>query len=185
MIGSFCQLLAFDYSLLERDDVPGDRRRVPGDKNDVPAHGPVFLEKESPRGGVNSIRILETYQQWLPTLICNRSEAIFMHDGSRTHTARRVLDWLRDKESFIMDWPAYSPDLNPIENLFALLKDKVLKMFPKIYDMPNNEETRGYLTAAAQTAWSQIDPDVLRRLSESMPRRVQAIIEAEGWYTTY
>ena len=125
---------------------------------------PLFGHPASPRGGVNSMRILETYQQWLPTLIYNRSEAIFMHDGSRTHTAHRVLDWLQDEEYSVMDWPAYSPDLNPIENLWALLKDELLKMFPELYHMPNNEETRGYLIAAAQTAWSQIDPDILRRL---------------------
>lgn len=146
---------------------------------------PLFGHPDSPRGGVNSIRILETYQQWLPTLIYDRSEAIFMQDGSRTHTAHRVRNWLRDEEFFVMDWPAYSPDLNPIENLWALLKDKLLKMFPELYHMPNSEETRWFLISAAQTAWSQIDPDILRRLSESMPRRVQAIIEAEGWYTTY
>ncbi|KAJ5298833.1 uncharacterized protein N7443_006953 [Penicillium atrosanguineum] len=46
----------------------GDLRRI--------ALIPLFGHPESPRGGVNSIRILETYQQWLPTLIYNRSEAI-------------------------------------------------------------------------------------------------------------
>jgi hypothetical protein len=64
-------------------------------------------------------------------------------------------------------------------------KRKLLELFPELYDMPNNEETRVYLISAAQYTWSQIDPDILRKLSMSMCNRVRAIIESKGWYTTY
>jgi hypothetical protein len=146
---------------------------------------PLFGHSESPRGGINAIRILETYQRYLPILISNPHEATFMHDGASTHTANIVRDWLREQCFEVMEWPPYSPDLNPIEHLWSLLKDKVLKLFPELYTMPNNEETRWYLIGCAQQAWSAIDPQILRNLCDSMPRRVQAILEAEGWYTTY
>jgi len=48
-----------------------------------------------------------------------------------------------------MAWPPYSPDLNPIENLWALLKAKIYEIHPEIRGMPNNEETLEFLTIAA------------------------------------
>ena len=51
--------------------------------------------------------------------------------------------------------------------------------------MPNNDTTHSFLIDAAQEAWQALDQDVMKRLSETMPHRVQAIIEADGWYTKY
>lgn len=150
---------------------------------------PLFRHLKTARGAVNAIRILETYQRYLPVLISDPHEAIFMHDGASTHTANIVRDWLREQRFEVMEWPPYSPDLNPIEHLWSLLKDKVLELFPELYTMPNNDDTRWYLIGCAQQEWSAIDPQILRNLCDSMSRRVQAILEAEGWYsapyTTY
>lgn len=46
--------------------------------------------------------------------------------------------------------------------------------------MPNNATTHKHLIDAAQEAWDLLDLEIMRRLSETMPHRVQAIIEAEG-----
>jgi hypothetical protein len=51
--------------------------------------------------------------------------------------------------------------------------------------MPNNDTTHEGLIAAAQEAWDSLNLDTMVHLSETMPHRVQAIIEAEGWYTSY
>jgi hypothetical protein len=51
--------------------------------------------------------------------------------------------------------------------------------------MPNNATTHERLIDAAQEAWDSLDLDIMKRLSETMPHRVQAIIEVEGWYTSY
>lgn len=48
---------------------------------------------------------------------------VFMQDGAPYHTAHSVIQWQKDcKESFFNDWSGNSPDINPIENLWALLK---------------------------------------------------------------
>jgi hypothetical protein len=84
-----------------------------------------------------------------------------------------------------MEWPPYSPDLNPIENLWALLKAKIYELRPDLLHMPNNDETKDILVATAQQAWDELEIGHLEHLSESMPHRVEAIIESQGWYTPY
>jgi len=49
--------------------------------------------------------------------------------------------------------------------------------------MANNTTTLDILIESAKEGWQEIDLSILERLSESMPRRVQAIIDSNGWYT--
>jgi transposase len=145
---------------------------------------PLFGNPESARGGVDRFVIRDLYMRVLPTLLANQ-DAIFQHDNASTHTAYVVREALDELGIEVMEWPARSPDLSPIENLWALLKDKLYKLHPELKAMPNNDATHAYMIDCAQESWSVLDLDVMRHLSETMPHRVQAIIEAEGWYTSY
>lgn len=80
------------------------------------------------------------------------------------------------------DWPAKSPDVSPIRNLWTLLKDEFYKICPDLKNMPNNDTTHGLLIEKAQEAWNLLKLDILVNLPATMPHRVQAIIEAERWY---
>ncbi|CCI41021.1 unnamed protein product [Albugo candida] len=68
--------------------------------------------------------------------------------------------------------PANSPDLNPIENVWAKTKAAILKP-PKA---KNSDELRLQL----EQAWSAIDPEWLQHLVNSMPERIKAVIETKG-----
>lgn len=146
---------------------------------------PLFGDPDSPRGGVNRFIILELYQRVLPTLMNGVEDAIFQQDNAPVHTAHVVRDWLADQEFQVMNWPPYSPDLNPIENLWALLKAKIYELHPEIRGMPDNEETLQFLIDIAQQAWSMIDTSILESLAITMPHRVQQVIDNDGWYTSY
>lgn len=65
------------------------------------------------------------------------------------------------------------------------MKGIIYERHSELERAPDTEETLEYLVEAAKEAWHAIDEAILRHLSNSMPNRVQAILNIEGWYTRY
>ena len=94
--------------------------------------------------------------------------------------------WINDQDIDTMDWPPYSPDLNPIEHAWFRLKEGVYVAVPGIEDLRGGKDTISRILAdACKTSWETIEDSFLETLIESMPRRVAAVIVAEGGYTKY
>jgi len=77
-----------------------------------------------------------------------------------------------------MVWPAQSPDPNPIEHLWFLLKRRLAA---------HSEPFKGILELwkRIQEEWYKIEVGECQRLIESMCRRVQEVINTKGGYTPY
>ena len=94
------------------------------------------------------------------------------------HTSNLAQKWFKDNKTNLMDWPAQSPDLNPIEHLWELLKRK-LKMY--------EEHPKGLyeLWERVEVEWNKITPEECQNLIESLPRRLEAVYKAKGGHTKY
>jgi len=111
---------------------------------------------------------------------------IFMQDNAPIHTARKVTAWFAEHGIRLTDWPPYSPDLNPIEHAWKRLKDTAARMFPDLWKSDGkSEEDRTAMEEALKEAWATIPVSFFESLVESMERRVQACIDANGWHTKY
>jgi len=95
----------------------------------------------------------------------------FQQDNDPKHTSRVAKAFLADNVPEVMDWPSCSPDLNPIENLWAIVKGNVEKRMPQ-----NLDDLEKFLTEE----WNSIPKSVLNNLINSMRRRCELVIESKG-----
>ena len=72
-------------------------------------------DPESARGGFSAQIYEEILREHLPTVMGHNT--VFMHDNARVHTAHLIRDFLQEEGYEVIEWPPYSPDLNPIKNL--------------------------------------------------------------------
>lgn len=107
------------------------------------------------------------------------SEITFQHDRDPKHMAKSVQAWLQTQPFSILDWPAQSPDLNPIENLWAYLKTALHKE----YDSPPS--SMAVLWDRVQEQWAKIPTNYCSTLAESETRRIQAVKKTKGLWTKY
>lgn len=105
-------------------------------------------------------------------------EFIFMHDGAPCHTARVIKQYLAAENVRVLDWPGNSPDLNPLENMWSILKQRLAAETITTKQQLISALIRHWLRDATVT-------EMCQRMIQSMPRRVQAVIDAKGGHTKY
>jgi hypothetical protein len=111
---------------------------------------------------------------WVARLNCKS----FLQDGAPCHKAKKVTELLARQSFSVMDWPGNSPDLNPIENLWSIMKAR-LKGNKSITSLPK-------LMSAIRRMWTfDIDDDLLRSLARSMPSRLRSCLRNNGQMTKY
>jgi Transposase/DDE superfamily endonuclease len=112
---------------------------------------------------------------------------VFQQDNATSHASKKTRDWfkvaMKEHGFLLMEWPPNSPDLNPIEHLWAYLKRELHRRYPDTkYLKGSPEAVKRLLRERLVEVWWDIG-EVLNTLIESMPDRVQAVKAARGWYT--
>lgn len=109
----------------------------------------------------------------VPLVQAHGHKHIFMQDGAKPHTSNRTLAYLNRKGVRVLsNWPPRSPDLNPIENLWALVQRKVSDCGPL-----GAEQLKHFVVQC----WNDIPQDTVDRLVRSFSRRCVSCISNKGF----
>jgi transposase len=125
--------------------------------------------------GAYYVRILEDH------LVSNARKQFarrwrIQQDNDPNHRSRVAKDFMNKRVPELLDWPSNSPDVNPIENLWSIMKRRVEKRKPS-----NLDELNRFL----HEEWKKIDMSTLNNLINSMRRRCLALINSNGERINY
>lgn len=102
----------------------------------------------------------------------DEKDYIFWQDNASSHKAATTMKWFEENDVKLIEVPANSPDLNPIENLWWIIKCHIHQKGPF-----SNKET---LFDVFADEWNKLETNLLEKLIESMPQRIEAVIKAKG-----
>lgn len=103
-------------------------------------------------------------------------EYLLQQDNAPCHTSKKTLEWFSENNVPLISWPPQSPDLSPIENLWSILKRKL-----SIFRYKSKEDFKEKIF----DEWNKISAEQCKKLVDSMPKRVRAVIKAKGGATKY
>lgn len=124
------------------------------------------------------------YRETLETSLLPSSKAIvekdepweYIQDGAPCHRAKLISTWFKEKNITVMDWPARSPDLNPIEHIWSIIDRNLTK---------HQINGLAELEKLIETYWKEIPKETCLNLVESMPERIKSCLKARGGYFKY
>jgi transposase len=127
-------------------------------------------------GNINTSCYLNVLQEHLLPLHLAQHGLTFQQDNAPAHKSRKTLQWLQDHDISVLDWPPQSPDLNPIENIWGEIKQRL-----QDFQIHGKDD----LWLAVQQIWMEFSTDYFTRFAHTMPSRIKAVIAARGCNTRF
>ncbi len=115
--------------------------------------------------------LIPTFRQYFPN-----GPWLFQQDNASFHVTRDLITYLHERGVTFIEWPAWSPDLNPIENLWNDMKRRVYNRLP---------QTMEQMEQFVREEWHASDLSFLSRICSSMPDRLQLVLDNRGHKIDY
>ncbi len=122
------------------------------------------------------VKILDNALRPSVKALFGRKPYIFHQDNDSKHKSKFTMEYIEDVGLPYLVWPPQSPDLCPLENLWSILDQRFEMRKPK-----NAADLFQDLTKE----WVGLDKDLLTKLVDSMPERIDAVIRAKGLPTHF
>jgi hypothetical protein len=134
-------------------------------------------------GTLNGIKYIEVLRNELLPEIEYARETFganfkLMQDNAPAHRAKVVKDFLAANDIEFLEWPPYSPDLNPIENVWQWVKHKLETEYAIC-------RTEDELFDRTTSIWEQLTPELCSAFCSDYAKRLEAVIAANGMHTKY
>ena len=126
--------------------------------------------------GMRYIDVLENCMVPSAHLLGYGDNYTFQDDGAPCHRSKIVKQWKDDQDIQCREWPAQSPDLNPIENLW---NDVGVRC------KANPSRNLRQLEDRIHQYWGEIPRERCEKLVRSLPDGIAAVVAARGGYTRY
>ena len=136
----------------------------------------VFLDKN-----VNTKEYIKILQENIlkKVLVTSRNEGlIFQQDNATPHTSKKTSKFFLKNNIEKLYWPANSPDLSPIENIFGIIKNKIRQVENKI-------KTKSEFKSKIKQIFAQIPKKIIENLIESMPKRIKELKKNNYYWINY
>jgi hypothetical protein len=121
---------------------------------------------------VNADEYIKVLQDGCVQLVTSECGMWFMQDNAPIHRAKLVTNWMKDNNISCIRWPAYSPDLNPIEEVWSLIKRR-LHARASVKSLDELDEV-------VQQIWADLSVGYIRSLYDSMPKRLHQCVKCKG-----
>ncbi|ROL46454.1 Glutamate receptor ionotropic, NMDA 2B [Anabarilius grahami] len=128
------------------------------------------------------LNIMEEYDWYIFSIVTTYypgyQDFVNRHDNAQPHVARICTQFLEAENIPVLAWPAYSPDMSPIEHVWDALDRRIRQRVP----VPANIQQ---LRTAIEEEWTNIPQATINNLINSIRRRCFALREANGGHTRY
>ena len=133
-------------------------------------------------GNINSEKYVDILDNKLWPVIARHfpdNTYMFMDDNAPVHRSNFSTNYKFNNKFIIMlEWPAQSPDLNPIENVWLAIKRKLQSHIHRI-------NTAAELFEKISEIWTSFTVEYIKSLYVSLPKRVRRVQQARGYITKY
>ena len=112
--------------------------------------------------------------------ITNSGYIYIQHENAPAHRSRTTTNAMEELglANYLLPWPATSPDMNPIEGVWCLLKRRIMRRHPRPTTVPT-------LLTAINEEWTALSPQDIQQLTSSMPTRISELITLRGGHTRF
>ena len=131
-------------------------------------------------GNLNALRMVHIYKtallasaaMWFSSV----DEWVLQEDNDPKHTATLSKVWKKDQKLVMLNWPASSPDLNPIENVWGLIKARLRE---------NPAFSQKQLTRRLRAHWGTLSAEYAENLAKSCTKRMRDVLHRKGDFIIY